>query len=546
MRRRILAEIYFRSCSSYKLPAATTLAVEELKLRCRSISIALQLFRQMRAEYFRLSEKGVPDADMLAKLRESYQTMVNRTDPLHKYRGNKAPQKWDCPKVRFGRTGLMMPIITCGGMRQQFTWKQQASVSNSDITKECDENFQAIVDKALELGINHFETAQGYGTSEIQFGHALKKHDRSRFILQSKANAKEDPRLFREGLELSFKKLQVDYLDIFSVHGINTFQQLDWVLREGGCMEVLEEYRAAGKIRWIGFSTHAHAPVIKATISSNKFDSMNIHYHFCGSYTASGTNQELGGCDGNMDNVKLAHSLDMGVFCISPNDKGGELYKPSKVLADACAESGITPIEFHSLWQWTKQPVAHTFSVGVARPSDFDEHVAAAKMFHRAGDLVPPVEKALRARMVDRLGEEWMATWWHGLPGAYDTPTGVFVPHIVWLWNVVTAWGMYEFARNRYATLEANMKVRKAELSDQENIAAWNKFTPGYPYRPDVDIEPHIPDSCPNKTKVLKVLKEAHEWLCKENEAEVRKNLESRGWLSAFDLQPDVPFPERK
>lgn len=32
-----------------------------------------------------------------------------------------------------------------------------------------------------------------------------------------------------------------------------------------------------------------------------------------------------------------------------------------QVLADACAESGITPIEFHSLWQWTQQPVAHTF-----------------------------------------------------------------------------------------------------------------------------------------------------------------------------------------
>lgn len=50
---------------------------------------------------------------------------------------------------------------------------------------------------------------QGYGTSEIQFGHALKKHERSLFILQSKAGAKEDPQLFREGLEMSFKKLQV-------------------------------------------------------------------------------------------------------------------------------------------------------------------------------------------------------------------------------------------------------------------------------------------------------------------------------------------------
>lgn len=47
-------------------------------------------------------------------------------------------------------------------------------------------------------------------------------------------------------------------------------------------------------------------------------------------------------------------------------------------------------------------------------------------------------------------------------------------------------------------------------------------------------------------SKVLEVLKEAHEWLCKENEEKVRKTLEERGWLASFDLQPDVPFPERK
>lgn len=45
--------------------------------------------------------------------------------------------------------------------------------------------------------------------------------------------------------------------------------------------------------------------------------------------------------------------------------------------------------------------------------------------------------------------------------------------------------------------------------------------------------------------QVLEVIKEAHEWLCEENEQEVRKTLEQRGWLAAFDLQPDVPFPER-
>lgn len=45
--------------------------------------------------------------------------------------------------------------------------------------------------------------------------------------------------------------------------------------------------------------------------------------------------------------------------------------------------------------------------------------------------------------------------------------------------------------------------------------------------------------------QVLEVLKEAHEWLCKENEPAVRKTLEERGWNAAYDLQPDVPYPER-
>lgn len=97
-----------------------------------------------------------------------------------------------------------------------------------------------------------------------------------------------------------------------------------------------------------------------------------------------------------------------------------------QVVFDACAEVGITPIEFHSLWLWTQAPIKHTFTVGVARPSDFDEPVAAVKLLDRAHVLVPAVEKILNTRMVDILGEDWVSTWWHDLPGVYDTPTGDF------------------------------------------------------------------------------------------------------------------------
>lgn len=52
-----------------------------------------------------------------------------------------------------------------------------------------------------------------YGTSEIQFGNALKKHDRSSYILQTKIPPREDTEEFRKSLELSFAKLQVMMAD---------------------------------------------------------------------------------------------------------------------------------------------------------------------------------------------------------------------------------------------------------------------------------------------------------------------------------------------
>lgn len=54
----------------------------------------------MRAEYFRLSQKGLRDAELLHELRGSYEAMVNRTDPLMRHRRDKIAQKWECPKVR--------------------------------------------------------------------------------------------------------------------------------------------------------------------------------------------------------------------------------------------------------------------------------------------------------------------------------------------------------------------------------------------------------------------------------------------------------------
>ncbi|MDB9335863.1 aldo/keto reductase, partial [Nodularia spumigena] len=73
---------------------------------------------------------------------------------------------------RFGRTELQIPVFSCGGMRYQFKWQD---VPNSEIPADNQANLEATIRRSLEVGINHIETARGYGTSEMQLGQILPK-----------------------------------------------------------------------------------------------------------------------------------------------------------------------------------------------------------------------------------------------------------------------------------------------------------------------------------------------------------------------------------
>jgi len=73
-----------------------------------------------------------------------------------------------------------MPVFSCGGMRYQFKWQD---VPFQDIPAENQENLEATIHRALELGINHIETARGYGTSEMQLGNILPRLPREKMIV---------------------------------------------------------------------------------------------------------------------------------------------------------------------------------------------------------------------------------------------------------------------------------------------------------------------------------------------------------------------------
>jgi predicted aldo/keto reductase-like oxidoreductase len=151
--------------------------------------------------------------------------------------------------------------------------------------------------------------------------------------------------------------------------------------------------------------------------------------------------------DYNWPAIEAATRCDMGVFIISPSDKGGMLYAPPQTLIDLCAP--LSPIAFNDLYCLAREEV-HTLSIGAARPEDFDAHVGALGDYDRAAEVVAPIEQRLRDEMKRVLGEEWCAHGMRGLPNYVDVPGEVNVQEILRLWSFAKSLDLVEWGRMRY------------------------------------------------------------------------------------------------
>jgi len=334
---------------------------------------------------------------------------------------------------RFGRTGLPMPVISCGGMRYQHKWQD---ADPQDIPRTGQANLEACIHRAMELGINHIETARGYGTSEMQLGWVLPQLPREKLIVQTKVAPKATAQEFIETFNTSLKYLQLDYVDLLTLHGINNRQLLQWSLGRGGCLAAARQLQREGRCRFVGFTTHATTDVIHETITGGEFDFINLHWYFVN--------------DLNWSCIEAATALDMGVFIISPNDKGGKLYEPPRKLVELCAP--LTPMQFNDLYCLAR-PQVHTLSCGVARPGDFDEHIAALNHYEEAAATIAPIEMRLRAEMERALGADWCARWFEGLPNFEEVPGQVNISEILRLWTYAKSLDIVGWGKMRYNLL---------------------------------------------------------------------------------------------
>ncbi|HEY9674082.1 MAG TPA: aldo/keto reductase [Waterburya sp.] len=321
---------------------------------------------------------------------------------------------------RFGKTNLRLSVFSLGTMR--------CLASELEARKT--------VHYAIAQGINHLETARGYGKSEQYLGNILNTElsmPREQLYITTKLPPTPNPDLMRQWIDESLQRLQLDYLDCLAIHGINTWEHLAWVESPKGCMQAVQAAVSEGQVRHVGFSTHAPLEVILAAINTDLFEFVNLHYYYFFQRHAAG--------------IELAHNKDMGIFIISPADKGGRLYTPPSKLEQLCHP--FSPLHLNYRFLLSDQRIT-TLSVGPANPSELLTPLEVANQDEALTPLETEALGRLETQAQDALGTEHCSQCYACLP----CPETINIPEILRLRNLALAYDMTDFSQYRYQMIE--------------------------------------------------------------------------------------------
>ena len=190
------------------------------------------------------------------------------------------------------------------------------------------------VQRSLDLGVNFFDVAPGYGAGQAEevLGLALQGH-RDEAVVATKVRLRADEMddvagAVSRSVEASLRRLRMDWVDVLHVHNRFTLQRgdaPDSLSAEdalGPVLEAFQEVRWAGQSRFIGVSAmEPHVPTVKRIMESGYYDTVLAYYNLL-NWTA----QELPppGVDifDNGQIIPLARSLDMGVIGIRSHAAG--------------------------------------------------------------------------------------------------------------------------------------------------------------------------------------------------------------------------------
>jgi hypothetical protein len=174
-----------------------------------------------------------------------------------------APATALMPTRNLGRTGHKVGIFSLGG---------QAAVEQPNNEAAA----VAIVEKAIDLGVNYIDTAAAYGGtdrwSQRYIGQVMKRR-RKEVFLASKTNDRTRDGSLRL-LEESLRLLNTDHLDLWQVHNIARMDQVEEIFRPGGAMEAIRKAKDEKTVRFVGITGHADPEVLIEGLRRFEFDTI--------------------------------------------------------------------------------------------------------------------------------------------------------------------------------------------------------------------------------------------------------------------------------
>jgi len=167
------------------------------------------------------------------------------------------------PTRDLGRTGFRVGLFSLGG---------QAAIEQPDN----EANAVAIVERALDLGVNYIDTSARYGGdarwSERYIGQVMKRRRREAFLATKTHDRTRDGSL--RVLEKSLALLQTDHVDLWQLHAMSTMADVDAVFAPGGAIEAFEKARSEKLVRFLGITGHTDPDVLSAAIRRFPFDAV--------------------------------------------------------------------------------------------------------------------------------------------------------------------------------------------------------------------------------------------------------------------------------
>ncbi|HWJ03545.1 MAG TPA: aldo/keto reductase, partial [Verrucomicrobiae bacterium] len=296
--------------------------------------------------------------------------------------------------INFGKTGLKLSPIGFGGIPIQRTTENEAV---------------AMVKRAVELGVDFFDSARGYTDSERKIGLGLKGGLRDKVVLATKTMARTKQEMTAE-IETSLREFGTDYIDLYQCHNVRSEAEMETLISPEGGLEALLAAQQAGKIRFIGLTGHKPEVLVKLL---RQFPFVSIQFPY--NYIEQQNKAEL---------IELAQELELGTIIMKP-------------LAGGAISNGDLALRF------LLEKNLGVIIPGMDTMEQVEKNLALAREFKPLSER----ELAALAEEVKGLGDDFCRRCEYCLP----CPAGINIPVMFMLDSYYTRYGLPQWARDRYA-----------------------------------------------------------------------------------------------